>query len=119
MLYDKESESAIREAWEGLSSRHSSFRIELRCFCYTEVDLSTVAPEGSAVHIIDELVDSLDTRAIEESYEVNSENGRPPFHPKTLLKVALLALHSSQVLTTQDGRRHDQQSGLQVGSPAL
>ncbi len=60
----------------------------------TEVDLSTVAPEGSAVHIIDELVDSLDTRAIEESYEVNSENGRPPFHPKTLLKVALLALHS-------------------------
>jgi transposase len=44
--------------------------------------------------IIDELVDSLDTRAIEESYEVGSDNGRPPFHPKTLLKVALLALHS-------------------------
>jgi len=60
----------------------------------TQVDLSTVAPEGSAVYIINELVDSLDTRAIEESYEVDSDNGRPPFHPKTLLKVALLALHS-------------------------
>jgi len=44
------------------------------------------------VHII--LVDSLDTRAIEESYEVDSDNGRPPFYPKTLLKVALFALHS-------------------------
>jgi Transposase and inactivated derivatives len=60
----------------------------------TQVDLSTVAPEGSAVAIINDLVDSLDTRAIEESYEVDSDNGRPPFHPKTLLKVALLALHS-------------------------
>ena len=60
----------------------------------TQVDLSTVAPEGSAVYIINDLVDSLDTRAIEESYEVGSDNGRPPFHPKTLLKVALLALHS-------------------------
>ena len=60
----------------------------------TQVDLSTVAPEGSAVRIIDDLVDSLDTRAIEESYEVDSDNGRPPFHPKTLLKVALLAIHS-------------------------
>jgi transposase len=60
----------------------------------TQVDLSTVAPEGSAVRIIDDLVDSLDTRAIEESYEVGSDNGRPPFHPKTLLKVALLAIHS-------------------------
>ncbi len=60
----------------------------------TQVDLSTVAPAGSAVNIINDLVDSLDTRAIEESYEVDSDNGRPPFHPKTLLKVALLALHS-------------------------
>jgi transposase len=60
----------------------------------TQVDLSTVAPEGSAVHIINDLVDSLDTRAIEESYEVDSDSGRSPFHPKTLLKVALLALHS-------------------------
>lgn len=60
----------------------------------TQVDLSTVAPEGSAVYLINDLVDSLDTRSIEESYEVDSDSGRPPFHPKTLLKVALLALHS-------------------------
>jgi transposase len=60
----------------------------------TQVDLSTVAPEGSAVYLINDLVDSLDTHEIEESYEVGCENGRPPFHPKTLLKVALLALHS-------------------------
>jgi transposase len=60
----------------------------------TQIDLSTAAPEGSAVYLINELVDSLDTRAIEQAYEVGSDHGRPPFHPKTLLKVALLALHS-------------------------
>jgi len=60
----------------------------------TEVDLDTVAPPGSAVRIIDELVDSLDTSVIEVHYDVESDTGRPPFHPKTLLKVALLALHS-------------------------
>jgi transposase len=36
----------------------------------------------------------LDTTAIEAHYEVASDSGRHPFHPKTLLKVALLALHS-------------------------
>ena len=60
----------------------------------TQVDLSTVAPEGSVVRLINEIVDLLDTRAIENSYEVTSDTGRPPFHPKTLLKVALLALHN-------------------------
>jgi transposase len=60
----------------------------------TQVDLSSVAPEGSAVRLIDDLVDCLDTSGIERSYEVESEDGRPPFHPKTLVKVALLALHN-------------------------
>jgi len=60
----------------------------------TEVSLDTVAPPGSAVRIINDLVDSLDTSAIEAHYDVASDTGRPPFHPKTLLKVALLALHS-------------------------
>jgi transposase len=60
----------------------------------TQIDLSTVAAEGSAVYIINDMVDSLDTSAIEDVYEVESDSGRPPFHPKTLLKVALLALHS-------------------------
>lgn len=60
----------------------------------TEVDLDSVAPPGSAVRIIDELVDSLDTSKIEAQYDVDSDGGRPPFHPKTLVKVSLLALHS-------------------------
>jgi len=60
----------------------------------TEISLDTVAPPGSAVSIINDLVDSLDTAPIEAHYDVASEIGRPPFHPKTLLKVALLALHS-------------------------
>ena len=60
----------------------------------TEVSLDTVAPPGSAVSIINELIDSLDTSAIEAQYDVESDTGRPPFHPKTLLKIALLALHS-------------------------
>lgn len=60
----------------------------------TEIDLDTVAPPGSAVRIIDELVDSLDTSKIEAQYDVDCDGGRPPFHPKTLVKVALLALHS-------------------------
>jgi transposase len=60
----------------------------------TQVDLSTVAAEGSVVSLINELIDSLDTEAIESGYQRDSDTGRPPFHPKTLLKVALLALHS-------------------------
>jgi transposase len=60
----------------------------------TEVDLDSVAPPGSAVRTIDDLVDSLDTSAIEAHYDVASDTGRHPFHPKTLVKVALLALHS-------------------------
>jgi len=60
----------------------------------TEIDLDTIAPPGSAVRIIDELVDSLDTCKIEAQYDVASDSGRAPFHPKTLVKVALLALHS-------------------------
>ena len=60
----------------------------------TEVSLDSVAPPGSAVRIINDLVDTLDTSAIEAHYDVASDTGRPPFHPKTLMKVALLALHS-------------------------
>jgi ABC-2 type transport system ATP-binding protein/transposase len=57
------------------------------------VNLGDYAPEGSAVRIIDQMVDTLDTTEIESAYQVHSEAGRPPLHPKTLLKVALLALH--------------------------
>ena len=60
----------------------------------TQVRLEDYAPEGSAVRIINDMIDILDTSAIEAAYDVQSEAGRPPFHPKTILKVALLAMHS-------------------------
>ncbi len=60
----------------------------------TNVNLETVAPIGSAVRTIDELVDHLDTSAIERNYDLESEQGQYPIHPKTLIKVALFALHN-------------------------
>jgi len=59
-----------------------------------QIRLEDYAPEGSAVRIINDMVDLLDTRAIEGAYDVQSAGGRPPFHPKTILKVALLAIHN-------------------------
>jgi len=60
----------------------------------TQVRLEDYAPEGSAVRIINDMIDLLDTAAIEATYDVQSEGGRPPFHPRTILKVALLAIHN-------------------------
>lgn len=60
----------------------------------THVNLETVAPIGSAVRTIDELVDRLDTSGIEATYDLESEKGQSPFHPKTLIKTALFALHN-------------------------
>ena len=60
----------------------------------TNVNLETVAPIGSAVRTIDELVDRLDTSAIEATYDLETEQGQNPIHPKTLIKVALFAIHN-------------------------
>ena len=60
----------------------------------TNVNLETVAPIGSAVRTIDELVDHLDTSAIEATYDFETEQGQNPIHPKTLIKVALFAIHN-------------------------
>ncbi len=60
----------------------------------TNVNLETVAPIGSAVRTIDELVDRLDTSAIEATYDFETVQGQNPIHPKTLIKVALFALHN-------------------------
>jgi transposase len=46
------------------------------------VNLGDYAPEGSAVRIIDQMVDTLDTTEIESAYQVHSEAGRPPFTPR-------------------------------------
>lgn len=60
----------------------------------TEVDLESIAPIGSALRYIDELVESLDTSEIEKSYDLESEQGRNPIHPKTFIKIGLYALHN-------------------------
>jgi transposase len=71
-----------------------SFRVPIRkqLLLLTQVNLDSIAPVGSALRCIDELVDQLDTAEIEKDYDLESEQGREPFHPKTLIKVALYAL---------------------------
>jgi transposase len=61
---------------------------------FTQIDLESIAPLGSALRTIDALVDKFDTSAIEAEYDLESEQGREPLHPKTLIKVALSALHN-------------------------
>jgi len=58
------------------------------------VNLDSVAPVGSALRAIDELVDQLDTSTIENQYDFDSLQGALPIHPKTMIKVALYALHN-------------------------
>ena len=60
----------------------------------THVALDTVAPVGSAVRSINDLVDELDTSDIEKEYALMTVTGRRPLHPKTILKVALYAIHN-------------------------
>jgi transposase len=61
---------------------------------FAQIDLESIAPVGSALRTIDTLVDEFDTSAIEAEYDLESEQGREPLHPKTLIKVALYALHN-------------------------
>jgi len=63
---------------------------------FTQINLNDFAPDGSPVRIIDELVNRLDTSKIEKEYDLESVTGRNPIHPKTKLKVALLALHENR-----------------------
>ena len=58
------------------------------------IDLNTVAPIGSPLDIIDKFVNLLDTTQMEKEYALEFATGRLPFHPKTLLKVALYAIHN-------------------------
>jgi len=59
-----------------------------------EIDLETIAPMGSALRYIDELVELLDTSGIESTYDLESEQGRNPIHPKTIIKLGLYALYN-------------------------
>lgn len=58
------------------------------------VALDTVAPIESPVRIINDLVDELDTSEIEKTYKLEVRGGRKPIHPKTMIKVCLLAMHN-------------------------
>lgn len=61
---------------------------------FATVKLDTIAPIGSPLRTIDELVDKLDTGKIEATYDFETKTGARPMHPKTLIKVALYALHN-------------------------
>jgi transposase len=58
------------------------------------VNLDSVAPIGSALRSIDSLVDELDTSDLEKGYDFKTSQGNTPIHPKTLIKVALWAMHN-------------------------
>jgi transposase len=58
------------------------------------VNLESVAPMGSALRAIDELVNQLDTSEIEMCYDLDTPQGAKPLYPKTMIKVALYALHN-------------------------
>lgn len=58
------------------------------------VNLDSVAPIGSAVRIINDFVDDLDTVALEKRYAMDVQTGQPPIHPKTFIKVALFAINN-------------------------
>ena len=61
---------------------------------FATVKLETIAPIGSSLRTIDELVDKLDTSKIEATYDFETKTGARAMHPKTLIKVALYALHN-------------------------
>jgi transposase len=58
------------------------------------VNLDSVAPMGSAVRIINDFIDDLDTTELEKRYAMNVTTGQRPIHPKTFLKVSLFAIHN-------------------------
>lgn len=60
----------------------------------THVDLNSVAPIGSPVWVIDNIINQLDTSDIENTYNLEVATGQKPIHPKTILKVSLFAIHN-------------------------
>ena len=63
-------------------------------FLMLQGSLESIAPVGSTLRHIDELVNALDTSDIEGKYDLESPLGQEPTHPKTLIKVALYAIHN-------------------------
>lgn len=63
-------------------------------FLMLQGNLESVAPIGSALRHIDELVNALDITDIEKKYDLESPVGQEPIYPKTLIKVALYSIHN-------------------------
>ena len=61
---------------------------------FTEVNLDSIIEKDSPAYIIDQLVSKLDTTAIEDQYNLDIWQGVNPLHPKTYIKVCLLAIHN-------------------------
>jgi len=51
------------------------------------VSLGEMVEEGSMVRVIDAFVDMLDLSSFQFKYFELNEQGRPPFHPSTMLKI--------------------------------
>ena len=58
------------------------------------VDMNSIAPVGGVLQTIDAFVDTLNISKIEKEYDLESDKGAEPIHPKTLLKVGLYAMHN-------------------------
>ena len=58
------------------------------------MNLDSVAQVGSAVRIMNDFVDDLDTTEKEKRYAMDVTTGQRPIHPKTIVKVALFAIHN-------------------------
>lgn len=62
-------------------------------------DLNSIATVGSKVYIIDQIVDRLDTSNIEKRYHTDISSGNPAIHPKTIIKVCLMAIENCRFTT--------------------
>lgn len=61
---------------------------------FAEVNLNSFITPTTPAYIIDKLVNCLDTSTIEEKYNMDIWQGVNPLHPKTYIKISLLALHN-------------------------
>jgi transposase len=79
---------------ENVNMKRFQFPDRRQNLLLAHVNLDSVAPVGSAVRTIDELVNKLDTRELEKGYAMEVQTGQRPIHPKTILKIALFAMHN-------------------------
>lgn len=84
-----------------------SFKISNRkqLLLLTHVSLDSIAPLGSTLRCIYEMVDQLDTTEIQNNYYLESEQALELCHPKTLIKRPLYSLYNCQFTMRKMTRR--------------